>query len=831
MRKIGIVVILTLFCAVLWGDFVIEQELIDSLNVKALRNISQLPREIEARYASYLTKYPDGIMAFMIASEADSKLWVSEPQVTLDNYKYVKKLMKMEDYEKYSDRFVLSYIIKTTVSHEKLTNYRKVFAKEKLLKYVKRFPDLNDRIREINLWCRENMMFVSTSGRSQDPISILKKSNIGRCGEMQVFFIAACRTIGIPTRPARTPWWANTDNNHAWTEVYVDDAWHYVENAQPDYYLDSTWFSGAVTKSLLVLARSAFPDSLDDVVVRGINESSVNSTRFYQATRQVSFSMIDEEGKGVDGTGLNIFAFNFSMLRPLLTLRGDSLGNASVDISRGGFLAIAYKDSLYDFVVVPYGTEPIEYTLILKDRVWENEDFTFRFPDATGMRRDDPELFAKRKKEAETTYNDMLKEIQSKKIPNYAPQNDSVFVEIYQQSRNNKEPLLDFIKENKLIEADFWVKVSDIDVKFLWQATTLQWQNIYRTYQDLREAGISEELFPNLLSPSVYYETLPTVRVADKFLLGKGAPSLERVKSIIDTLHSNFIVDRSKAPQSLLPLDRLQEGKYFRDLHFKTLSCYVLKANNIPASYSRIPSTILVKVDSVWKNYNVIDNEYYSPQVKKIEIEPKLIDVELMLVDKAGLPVPINSDNIATTFFKHGRFYPNDRQLSYDKELNTISGELEQGNYQVQIGVRESGEVTKVKLVSLKLDEQLEYKQILTFNDFKREWKNVDKKYLEFINNFKGDTQKSCIVLLGDYDNEPVQRLATKTRQKLSNEKFIWVGENSPLSAMENYVVSAGYKEFLDENPELKHRLITFYYDFEKSEWKMFEGNWDLLYK
>ena len=102
--------------------------------------------------------------------------------------------MKMEDYEKFSDKFVLSYIIKTTVSHEKYTNYRKKFAEENLLDYVKDNPDLNDRIREINLWCREKLRFVSTSGRTQDPLSVLQKSNIGRCGEMQVFFISVCRT-------------------------------------------------------------------------------------------------------------------------------------------------------------------------------------------------------------------------------------------------------------------------------------------------------------------------------------------------------------------------------------------------------------------------------------------------------------------------------------------------------------------------------------------------------------------------------------------------------------------------------------------------------------
>jgi hypothetical protein len=84
---------------------------------------------------------------------------------------------------------------------------------------------------------------------------------------------------------------------------------------------------------------------------------------------------------------------------------------------------------------------------------------------------------------------------------------------------------------------------------------------------------------------------------------------------------------------------------------------------------------------------------------------------------------------------------------------------------------------------------------------------------------------------LGDYDDEPVQRLATKTRSNLGEQKFVWIGKNEPPEIVSNYITSDKYEKFMENNPELKHRLITFYYDSENEKWMMFEGNWDLLFK
>jgi len=828
MNKFCCFIILILFTITLSADFTIEENLIDTLTVRAKENLENLPEEVHNVYNSYLKSYPDGLMAYLISTENSGTLWDTDPNNLLENYQVLKKLFTLEDYEKYPDEFVLSYIAKTTVSHEKLTNYRKVFSDLGLLDYVTKYPDLEERLRQVTLWTRENMTFVSTSGRTQDPLSILKKSNIGRCGEMQVFYIAALRTAGIPARPAWTPWWAHTDNNHAWTEMFIKGEWHYAENTSPTYSLDDAWFSASSQMTLFILARSSFPDSTDDVVSKGKNNNYVNSTRYYQNTREITLNIFDGENNPVKDAKVNICAFNFSMFRPLLTLKADSTGISKFTVGQGGFLAIAFKDSLFDYILVPFDENSLSasYDLVLKDQQWKNSDYTLEYPKGSSESKENPEFFIEFKKQAEQQYDALIKKFDEEPIPDFAPQ-DSVFVEVFKKCRNNKQSLLDFIRENENIPSDFWSKLLQIDVKFLWQANTMQFQNIFDTFLRLKEAEITDGDFPILLSPSIFYEMLPQAFIQKDYIFENIEEPKEKIHKIIEFIHSKHEIDKDKAVNGILSLDKMLRAEYLHDFHFKTLSCYALRANLIPAQYTRIPSVIMVKADSVWQNYDVEKNDFVKPQDEE---HGRLIPIDFTLVDNAGDPVTMNPDNISVTLFQEGRFYSNDRQLDYNKELSKLTGKLDKGEYQVQFCIRESGQITKTKLIALNLNEQKKIEQTLVFKDFKRNWKNADKNYHEFLSSFT-DKDSDWIVLLGNYDLEPPQRLATKTREKIEDQQFIWLGDKKPINPVSNYKDSEKYVKFLDENPELKNRLITFYYDKDKDKWKIFEGNWDLLYK
>ena len=151
MNKFCCFIILILFTITLSADFTIEKSLIDTLTIRADENLKNLPEDVRNVYNSYLRSYPDGLMAYLISTENSGTLWDTDPNNLLENYLVLKELFAMEDYEKYPDEFVLSYIAKTTVSHEKLTNYRKVFSDLGLLDYVIKYPDLEERLRRVTL--------------------------------------------------------------------------------------------------------------------------------------------------------------------------------------------------------------------------------------------------------------------------------------------------------------------------------------------------------------------------------------------------------------------------------------------------------------------------------------------------------------------------------------------------------------------------------------------------------------------------------------------------------------------------------------------------------
>eukprot|EP00854_Cymbomonas_tetramitiformis_P024423 gene24423-29697_t len=75
----------------------------------------------------------------------------------------------------------------------------------------------------------------------------------GSCTSCAVFFVAACRAVGIPARVAGVPHWnkgfatcphGDSDEqcgDHNWAEVWADGAWHFVDPAG-DLRLDHGWF-------------------------------------------------------------------------------------------------------------------------------------------------------------------------------------------------------------------------------------------------------------------------------------------------------------------------------------------------------------------------------------------------------------------------------------------------------------------------------------------------------------------------------------------------------------------------------------------------------------
>ena len=85
MYKFYCFIILILFAITLSADFTIEQSLIDTLTIRAMENLENLPEEVQIVYNSFLETYPDGLMAYLISTERSGALWDTDANNLKEN--------------------------------------------------------------------------------------------------------------------------------------------------------------------------------------------------------------------------------------------------------------------------------------------------------------------------------------------------------------------------------------------------------------------------------------------------------------------------------------------------------------------------------------------------------------------------------------------------------------------------------------------------------------------------------------------------------------------------------------------------------------------------
>ncbi|HQQ68237.1 MAG TPA: transglutaminase domain-containing protein, partial [Candidatus Cloacimonadota bacterium] len=319
--------------------------LYERLMPKAKANIKQLPAPQRKQYKKLLKQYDDILMAYLIAYESNATLAPADPDDLFSNYRELRLYLDKEGLH-YLPEIFLSYVAKQSVSDEPLTAYRKAMLDDGLREVLDGNSDILQRYRATASWCVEKLKFQQTSGRDQSPLDITQKSLVGRCEEMQILFVAAARTVGIPARPASTPWWAHIDNNHAWAEVYLNGEWAYTGDMDAAYHPNQTWFSGLIDKTVLILADGSMPTPQDEILAEGDYDVLINSTRNYakERTREIKVSVTDESGQAVDNAIVSVLVFNWGSLRTLSSLFTDNEGNLKFSAGRGAFYLSAYKD-------------------------------------------------------------------------------------------------------------------------------------------------------------------------------------------------------------------------------------------------------------------------------------------------------------------------------------------------------------------------------------------------------------------------------------------------------------------------------------------------------
>jgi transglutaminase-like putative cysteine protease len=204
---------------------------------------------------------------------------------------------------------------------------------------------MTDAALEVNHWCHEVATYKPSDGRDQDPLTTIR-AGLGRCEEEMILAIDALRSVGIPARQCYTPYWAHTDDNHAWTEVWADGAWHYFGACEPEPILNRGWFSNAATRAMLVVS-TAYGDYYgnEPVLKRYGSTTLVNSTAVYGKTHTLHVTLVDGQAKPVPQAKVIFNLFNYGCFMPAVALTTDSRGQVTIVCGQGTWFLTAGTDS------------------------------------------------------------------------------------------------------------------------------------------------------------------------------------------------------------------------------------------------------------------------------------------------------------------------------------------------------------------------------------------------------------------------------------------------------------------------------------------------------
>ena len=268
--------------------------------------------------------------------------WLTNVEKTLE----VREKMNWDIPEREFRHFVLPL----RVNNEPLDDFRTLYA-DTLCARVQGMT-LEEAALEINHWCHEMATYQPSDGRTSSPLQTIRRG-VGRCGEESVLAVAALRAAGIPARQVYTPRWAHTDDNHAWVEVYVDGKWQFMGACEPEPRLNMAWFTGPVSRAL-ILHTKVFGDyhGDEDVIRRTPCYTEINVIRGYVPARRSVVTVVDAAGKPVAGARVEFKIYNYGEYYTVAAYQTDRKGQAALDMGCGDMVAWASKDDRFGLAVI-----------------------------------------------------------------------------------------------------------------------------------------------------------------------------------------------------------------------------------------------------------------------------------------------------------------------------------------------------------------------------------------------------------------------------------------------------------------------------------------------
>ncbi|MBP7205997.1 MAG: transglutaminase domain-containing protein [Candidatus Cloacimonetes bacterium] len=808
-------------------------DLYKTMHGKALDNLTKLDSQHKKGYRSLLKEQDDILMAYLLAYESDSNLQMADPADILSNYLHVRSLLNTRGTQLVPE-FFLSYVARQTVSDERIEAYREALLKDGLRDILASSADELDLYRKVSQWCVGRLKFQPTSGRDQSPLDITQKSLVGRCEEMQILFVAAARTVGLPARPASTPWWPHQDNNHAWAEVWLEGAWHYTGDMDAAYYPDQTWFSGLIDKTVLILADGSLPSAGDEVLVRGKYDCVINSIRNYagERTRSLTIQTTDEQGFPLPNTSVGVMVVNWAALRPLIWIKTDSEGKFTLSVGRGAFYLAAEKEGKRALELVPSGDSTlISCELTLKSGPLADRDDRLVYPSNPFEWKQAPEAWnegVKREKERWNAVDQGWAGIA-------ATQADSLSAGFVQAARGNYAQALEFLRRYPQPYEWFMQDCLNegsgfMDPKFLWQASADQIEAVYQDYLFFEMEDMGSEELSILSFPSVRYEELPLTMNEGGGIPGfypssffqQGDTRFERLNQAARWLRRNYKINPDKALSGMPPLHIIFRQKYLNQSQYKQLAVSLAKANGIPAEYTYRNNLINVQFDD--GSYGYYDLETCAPEADPAE-EEAFTNLTVFVSDESGAPLyPNASAVLILSDLRAGDYSWLEGYSGEDKGNGVQSFRAPKGEYYLSANYRISDSQTAFQTKHLDLSQADSLSVEIFLKDYPRGWNN-GVYYLIPDLLTEADTTGFGIFLIGNHDQENSIRLAEKLRAL--GQKFLWVGYEPAPQPIENYVVSPLWTQWVAEDQRNRVRTITL--TLKNGKWDSYEGLWERL--
>ena len=268
--------------------------------------------------------------------------WLANVEKTLE----VREKMGWDIPEREFRHFVLPL----RVNNEPLDDFRTRYA-DTLCARVQGMS-LEEAALEINHWCHEMATYQPSDGRTSSPLQTIRRG-VGRCGEESVLTVAALRAAGIPARQVYTPRWAHTDDNHAWVEVFVDGKWQFMGACEPEPRLNMAWFTGPVSRAL-ILHTKVFGDYYgdEDVIRRTPCYTEINVIRGYVPARRSIVTVVDPDGRPVTGARVEFKIYNYGEYYTVASYLSDRKGQAALDMGCGDMVAWASKGDRFGLAVI-----------------------------------------------------------------------------------------------------------------------------------------------------------------------------------------------------------------------------------------------------------------------------------------------------------------------------------------------------------------------------------------------------------------------------------------------------------------------------------------------